>query len=61
VAEAGRASIARQIRWGAVLMPVGFFAGGILNSEGDPSLGVLVVPVGALLLMALVRLAVRRR
>ena len=42
-------------------MPVGFFAGGILNSEGDPSLGVLVVPVGALLLMALVRLAVRRR
>jgi hypothetical protein len=61
VAEAGRASIARQIRWGAVLMPLGFFAGGILNSEGDPSLGVLVVPLGALLLIvALARLAVGR-
>ncbi|MCB1636682.1 MAG: hypothetical protein KDI51_18995, partial [Xanthomonadales bacterium] len=31
---------------GAVAMPLGFFAGGVLNSEGDPSLGILLVPAG---------------
>jgi len=62
VAEGARASIARLIRWGAVLMPLGFFAGGILNSEGDPSLGILLSPVGAaLLIVALVRCALHRR
>jgi membrane protein DedA with SNARE-associated domain len=62
VAEAARASIGRQIAWGAVLMPAGFFLGGILNSEGDPSLGVLLVPLGALLLVAaLVRCARQAR
>jgi hypothetical protein len=61
VAESPRASIAKLIRWGAVLMPVGFFAGGILNSEGDPSLGILLVPIGAaLLIVALVRCALGR-
>jgi hypothetical protein len=58
VAEASRASIARLVAWGAVLMPLGFFLGGILNSEGDPSLGIALVPVGAaLLVVALVRCA----
>ena len=62
VPAARRASVARQLRWGAALMPLGFFAGGILNSEGDPSLGVLLAPVGALLLIvALLRLAFQRR
>ena len=38
------------------MMPLGFFLGGILNSEGDPSLGIALVPVGAaLLVVALVR------
>jgi Na+-driven multidrug efflux pump len=58
VPEASQTSIARLIAWGAVLMPLGFFFGGILNSEGDPSLGILLTPVGALLLIvALVRCA----
>jgi hypothetical protein len=61
VAEPARASIAKLVRWGAVLMPLGFFAGGILNSEGDPSLGILIVPVGAvMLIVALVRCALNR-
>ena len=61
VAERIRGSVARQLRWGAVLMPLGFFLGGVLNSEGDPSLGILLVPLGALLLVvALVRCAVQR-
>lgn len=58
VAQAIRESVARQIRWGAVLMPLGFFLGGILNGEGDPSLGIVLVPVGAaFLIVALVRCA----
>jgi hypothetical protein len=61
VATAIRTKAATMIRWGAVLMPLGFFLGGILNSEGDPSLGILLVPAGALLLVAaLARVAVRR-
>jgi hypothetical protein len=62
VPEATRSSVARQVRWGAVLMPAGFLLGGILNSEGDPSLGIALVPLGALLLVvALVRCAWRGR
>jgi hypothetical protein len=61
LADPARASIAKLVRWGAVLMPLGFFAGGILNSEGDPSLGIVIVPVGAvLLIIALVRSALQR-
>src|SRR5436190_14171987 len=60
VPPAIRPRVMAMIRWGAVLMPLGFFLGGILNSEGDPSLGILIVPVGAvLLIVALVRVAIR--
>jgi hypothetical protein len=51
VPEATRPSVARFLSWGAILMPLGFFLGGILNSEGDPSLGIALVPVGAVLLV----------
>ena len=62
VPEAIRPRVLAMIRWGAVLMPLGFFLGGILNSEGDPSLGILLVPPGALLLVvALVRVALHPR
>lgn len=58
VPEASRLSIAKLVVWGAVLMPLGFFLGGVLNSEGDPSLGIVLTPVGAaLLVVALVRAA----
>src|SRR5262249_8480292 len=39
-----------------VLLPGGFFLGGIGHSEVDPSPGVLLVPVGALLLLIAVGL-----
>src|SRR5215831_4014629 len=62
IPEAIRARVMAMIRWGAVLMPLGFFLGGVLNSEGDPSLGILLVPPGALLLVvALVRVALHPR
>ena len=55
---AARRRIALSLSIGAVLMPLGFFLGGVLNSEGDPSLGILLVPVGGLfLLYALLRAA----
>jgi hypothetical protein len=36
---------------GSVLLPAGFFLGGLVIHDGDPGLGVLLVPVGALLLL----------
>jgi hypothetical protein len=35
-----------------VLMPVSFFLGGIAFYSGDPGVGILLLPVGALLLLA---------
>lgn len=35
---------------GALLVPLGFFAGGVFARSGDPGLFVLLVPLGALLL-----------
>lgn len=53
-----RARIAARLVAGALLLPAGFFLGGILNSEGDPSPGIVLVPLGALALMdGLVRAA----
>lgn len=45
------ASAGAALRWGAALVPAGFFLGGIGNSESDPSLAILATPVGALLLL----------
>jgi hypothetical protein len=36
----------------SILLPVGFFLGGVQFYGGDPGLGVLVVPIGAILLLA---------
>ncbi len=37
------------LRAGALLVPLGFFLGGVGNAEGDPSPSILVVPLGAAL------------
>lgn len=42
----------------AVLLPAGFFLGGLGHAEGDPSYGVLLVPLGAVLLFVAVALIV---
>lgn len=39
-----------------VLMPLGFFLGGLWPSEGDPWVGVWLVPVGAIFLLVAVAL-----
>lgn len=43
----------------SVLLPGGFFLGGIFIYGGDPGLGVLLVPVGAVLLFAAVFVTAR--
>lgn len=48
----------RLLRAGAALIPMGFLLGAIAHPEGDPSLGIFLAPVGALLFLAdLVRIA----
>ena len=46
-----RQRASRMIRWGALLVPLGFFLGGIGNSETDPSLLIVLTPVGALMVL----------
>jgi hypothetical protein len=47
------------VRLGALLVPVGFFLGGIGNTEVDPSPPIVLVPLGALLaLLGVASLAV---
>lgn len=48
----------RLLHTGAVLVPLGFALGAIAHPESDPSLGIALVPLGALaLVLALGRLA----
>ena len=44
------------LRWSTVLLPGGFFLGGIAPFEGDPGVGVWLAPVGALLLWSAILL-----
>jgi hypothetical protein len=43
----------------SVLLPGGFFLGGVVFYAGDPGLGVLLVPVGAVLLLTAVFVVAR--
>jgi hypothetical protein len=45
-----RPSISFALIWATILLPGGFFLGGIVTYDGDPGLGIWLVPVGALLL-----------
>ena len=48
--ETSRTLASRCLLGALVLVPLGFFLGGIFIRGGDPGLGVLLVPPGALLL-----------
>ena len=45
-----RPSVSFGLIWAAILLPAGFFLGGIVIYDGDPGLGVWLVPIGAMLL-----------
>lgn len=51
---AARGRAAALLRFGAPLVPAGFFLGGIGGAEGDPSMCVVLVPIGALMCAAAV-------
>lgn len=53
------ASAGAWLRWGAALVPAGFFLGGIGNSEGDPSLAIVLTPLGAAAVLIALALCVR--
>lgn len=38
----------RALLAGSALLPLGFFLGGLVHFEGDPGLGIALVPIGAL-------------
>lgn len=46
----------RFLRWATVLLPGGFFLGGVTTYAGDPGVGVWLAPVGALLLWSCILL-----
>ena len=57
-ATAAKYSSGRLLRSGAFLVPFGFLLGAVGHPEGDPSVGILLAPLGALLLVVdLLRIA----
>jgi hypothetical protein len=54
-----RRAISRSLMAASLLVPGGFFAGGAVYYAGDPGIGVLLVPAGAVLLLAAVFLVAR--
>lgn len=51
-----RSLASRLLFVSGLLIPIGFFLGGIVIYSGDPGLGILLVPVGAVTLFAAVLL-----
>jgi hypothetical protein len=54
-----RALISSSLMGATLLVPGGFLLGGVVIYAGDPGLGILLVPVGALLLLVAVVLIAR--
>lgn len=64
LAPAGRSLASRALLAGSLLLPAGFFLGGVFVYEGDPGLAVLLAPVGAALVLlaaVVIALGTRRR
>ena len=47
----GQALDAAALRWGALTLPLGFLLGGLVIHDGDPGIGVVLVPIGAVMLL----------
>lgn len=53
------ATVSSCLMAATILLPLGFFLGGLVIYDGDPGLGVVLVPLGAVLLLAGVALMAR--
>lgn len=51
LSERARRAASRALLLGSAALPLGFLLGGIAHPEGDPSLGIVLAPVGALLVL----------
>jgi hypothetical protein len=51
-ARTGSDFASRALVAAGVLLPLGFFLGGLVYYGGDPGLGIVLVPIGAILLIA---------
>lgn len=49
--ETQRKLASRLLIAGSILMPFGFFLGGLVHYEGDPGIGVFLAPIGALFIL----------
>lgn len=58
--SAGTAAASACMLAALVLLPLGFFVGGLFAHGGDPGLGIVLVPPGALALAAGIALAARK-
>ena len=58
--EAARPSASAALLAALVLLPAGFFVGGLWARAGDPGLGIILVPVGAIALVAGTVIVARR-
>lgn len=59
--QEGAARLASRCFFGAtVLMPAGFFLGGVVFYGGDPGVGIALLPVGALLLLVATAVTARQ-
>ena len=59
IAEARQQALSKLLIGATILLPLGFFLGGISFYAGDPGLGILLLPVGAMLLLAALYLIAR--
>lgn len=57
--KAGLIIASRCLTGAAILVPAGFFLGGAFTYGGDPGLGILLLPVGAVLLLVAIFLTAR--
>jgi hypothetical protein len=47
LSERTRRTASQALWWGSVCLPSGFLLGGLWHPEGDPGLGIVLVPIGA--------------
>ena len=51
LSAAARTLASRALVAGGLLLPAGFFLGGVFVYDGDPGLAILIAPIGALLVL----------
>ena len=51
IAPHARRAASQALLAGSILLPLGFFLGGIHHYEGDPGIGIFLAPPGALLVL----------